>query len=98
MKRCDKIYKFSLIDGTEVPFKPGQTALEALIENDISIGNVCGAMGTCGTCRVFIENGLELLPERNEIENERAHDLNFAKNERQSCQIGAIEQLIIRIP
>ncbi len=98
MKQRSKTLKFYLSDGTEVLFTSGQTILEALLENNIEINSVCGAMGTCGTCRVFIERGQELFPERNELELERAKDLNFVANERQSCQITAIPEITIRIP
>ena len=98
MKRRDNRVNFYLSNGEKVFFEPGQTVLEALIEADIEIGNVCGGMGSCGTCRVFIEKGADSIFERNEIELERAHDLSFADNERQACQIAANSNLVIRTP
>src|SRR5690606_12758709 len=98
MKQRSNRQKFHLSTWQEVYFERGQTVLEALIEADVEINYSCGGMGTCATCRVFIEEGAEKFPERNEVELERAQDLNYAINERQSCQLEAIPDIIIRIP
>lgn len=98
IKQRGKKDHFSLSNGTKITFEPGQTVLDALQANEIDIASVCGGMGSCGTCRAFIEKGLEYLPPRNEIEIEKARDLNFAVNERQTCQIEAVSGLTIRIP
>lgn len=98
MKQRAIMEKFYLEDGTAVPFTPGQTVLEALLDNQHKIDSICGGMGSCGTCHVFVLSGEELLPERNEIENMRAQDLNFVSSERQACQLIAIPNIKIRIP
>ena len=42
--------------------------------------------GTCGTCHVFVEKGLENLSEPEELEQDLRADRNFAENERLACQ------------
>lgn len=77
---------------------PRLSVLEAALENKIPINHSCEGMGTCGTCRVFIEEGLELLESPNEIEQEMIEARSFEKNERLACQNQACAGLKIRIP
>ncbi len=74
------------------------TVLKALLDAKIPIPTSCQGMGTCGTCRIFVDQGLEKLPPRNEIEQEFAAERGFADNERLSCQIQVQEGLILRKP
>ncbi|MBC7370905.1 MAG: (2Fe-2S)-binding protein [Bdellovibrionaceae bacterium] len=75
-----------------------ETLLDAGLRAGIDIPTSCGGSGTCGTCRVFIMNGLELLPPRNEIEIDFAEDRDFAPNERLSCQNYPVAGLVIEVP
>lgn len=81
-----------------VPTSHGKTILDAILDDGLEIDHSCGGMGTCGTCRVFIEKGLEKLAPRNEPESEIAGDRQFAENERLSCQNFAFEGMVIRKP
>lgn len=85
-----------LPDNIFVKASQSETLLENLVKNKVEINHSCEGMGSCGTCRVFIEKSLELLSPRNEIEQEFALERGFADNERLSCQIYPVEQLIIR--
>lgn len=76
----------------------GQTILDALLENDIEIDHTCGGMGTCGTCRIFVQQGLEQFEARNEIEQDIAEDRQFTENERLSCQNLAKAGLVLKKP
>ncbi len=67
--------------------KAGETVQEALLRHKIDIGFSCGGVGTCTTCLVKVVSDLNLLPERNELELERAAERGLALNERLSCQI-----------
>lgn len=87
-----------LPNSVSIEFQCGSTILELAIKNKIEISHACGGMGSCGTCRVIVKQGLESLPERNEIEQTRAEDLSFSKNERLSCQTLAIDGLTVEIP
>ncbi len=83
---------------TEIEGDPNHSLLDILIENDIEISSSCGGMGSCGTCRVLVQEGLNNLAPRNNQEAERANDLGFAEHERLSCQIHPCSGLKIQIP
>lgn len=83
---------------TEIEGDPSQSVLDILVENDIEISSSCGGMGSCGTCRVLVHEGLNNLAPRNNEESERANDLEFADHERLSCQIQPCDGLKIQIP
>jgi 2Fe-2S ferredoxin len=64
----------------------------------VKINQSCGGMGTCGTCRVIVNKGLDRLPTRNELEEELALSRGFLENERLACQIPPIGGLEVEIP
>lgn len=80
------------------PVKQGKSVLEVAIRNGIEIAHSCGAMGSCTTCRVFVEHCDEALPGRNELESETAEARGFADNERLACQLPPLKGLVVRIP
>ena len=71
----------------KIEAKEGETLQKALLRHKVDIGSSCGGVGTCTTCLVKVASDLSLLPNRNELELERASERNFADNERLSCQI-----------
>jgi ferredoxin, 2Fe-2S len=88
-------------------FQPGSRAcsftgrpsiLEVALANNIDLGHSCGGMGSCTTCRVFVEKGVENLGTRNEVEAEHAQMRGYKQNERLSCQTEAFDGLVVRIP
>lgn len=81
-----------------VPASQNQTILEALLDADVDIDHSCGGMGSCGTCRVFVEKGLELFEPRGELEQEIANDRRFSDDERLCCQNLAKNGLRLRKP
>lgn len=87
-----------LNEDLDLPFTEESSLLELLLKNDIDIDHSCGGMGSCGTCRIIVQSDLETLPERNEIEQERANDLSFEKKERLACQLCPQNNLKIKIP
>lgn len=82
----------------EVEFNEGDSILESCVHAGLPLNHSCDGNGTCGTCRVIIEVGLENLNPRNEIELEMAMDRGFAPNERLACQSLACSGLQIQIP
>jgi 2Fe-2S ferredoxin len=68
-----------------IPFQPGETLLEALISEGITIDHSCEGMGSCGTCRIYL-NSPESV-ERNQIEREMAEEKSFEPKERLACQL-----------
>ncbi len=87
-----------LSNSRPILFKGRVNVLEILNVNKISIGQSCGGNGTCTTCRISILKGLEHLPPRTELENERSAERNFLENERLACQVEISESIEIDIP
>lgn len=84
--------------GKTVAIQEGDSVLETALKNKIPLPHSCGGMGSCTTCRVFVENSVENLGDRSEVEKEILQGRGFAENERLSCQIPALPDLIVRIP
>lgn len=79
-------------------FSHEESILEVALKNNIEINYSCGGMGSCTTCRVIIDQGLELLPPRNELELAIAQERGFSDKERLSCQTPPMDGLVCRIP
>lgn len=75
-----------------------ETLLEAGLREKIDIPHSCGGFGTCGTCRVWVRQGLEFLPPRNEVEQEMATERGFEDHERLCCQNHPCPGLVLEIP
>lgn len=82
--------RFVFEDGSapkEVEIEPGYSVLEAALLNDIKLNHNCGGVCACSTCHVYVEKGMEHLPETTEKEEDfidRARDPRL--NSRLSCQ------------
>lgn len=99
MKQREETRFFVLLpEQKQIAFQQGMTVLEALIEAEVEIDHVCGGMGSCGTCHIFVHKGADKLGPRTEQEQDRAADLNFADNERLACQIEATINISIKLP
>ncbi|MCX7977786.1 MAG: (2Fe-2S)-binding protein [Bdellovibrionaceae bacterium] len=81
-----------------VEIQRGETILDAAVRRGIPLSHSCGGFGTCGTCRVLVVEGLELLGERSELESEMAADRGFVPNERLACQVSPGSDLVVRVP
>lgn len=75
-----------------------ESILEAALGAGLPIPHSCGGHGTCGTCRVWVREGLESLPPRNEVEQEMAEERGFQVSERLCCQNQACPGLVLEIP
>jgi len=82
-------------DDKKVTTEPGGKLLTALADQQIYLSSACGGGGTCGQCRVVIdEGGGAILPtERSLINNTEAK-----KGVRLSCQVPVKHDLKIRVP
>ncbi len=66
---------------------PGQSILEAALENNIELHHNCGMVCACSTCHLYVEKGEDLLPELTDREEDfidRA--VNPRINSRLGCQ------------
>lgn len=75
-----------------------QSVLDVALRVKVPLNHTCGGNGTCGTCRVFVTQGLEKLGPRNEIEAEMAEDRAFQESERLACQIEPVDGLVVEVP
>ena len=73
-------------DGTELEATSGLTILEISRLNNIPHASLCGGRGRCGTCRVRIIEGLDVLPEASEIEQATLRENNVGPDVRLACQ------------
>jgi 2Fe-2S ferredoxin len=87
-----------LPDNKLVEASQEETILEAALRAGVDISHSCGGNGTCGTCRVWVREGLELFAPRNEVEQEMAEERAFKPEERLCCQNQACSGLVLEIP
>lgn len=89
-----------IIDDLEVNVKanPGETLLDVAIRLKLPLQHSCGGMGTCGTCRVLVREGLNHLPPPGEVENEIIQDRGFVNSERLACQNEPQDGLVVEVP
>ncbi len=75
-----------------------ESVLEAALRAGVELSHSCGGNGTCGTCRVWVREGLASLPARNEVEQEMAEERGFQPQERLCCQNPPVPGLVLEIP
>ena len=82
-------------DDKKIATEPGGKLLTALADQEIYISSACGGGGTCGQCRVVVnEGGGSILPtERSLINNVEAR-----AGVRLSCQVPVKHDLKIHVP
>lgn len=78
--------------------RKSSSLLDLAISHDVPVHHSCGGMGSCGTCRVVILAGAELLPPRTELEAEMAKERNFSPQERLACQLPVLDGLLVGVP
>lgn len=64
-----------LFEDKNIPIKTivaenGKSLLEIALENDIHLNHNCGGVCACSTCHVYVEKGMELLPELSDREED----------------------------
>jgi ferredoxin, 2Fe-2S len=77
----------------------GDSVLDVALDNDIDLQHNCGAVCACSTCHVYVDEGMESLPEITEKEEDfidRA--INPTLNSRLACQCNITADLIVTIP
>lgn len=79
----------------------GEHLLEVAVENGINIEHACGGVCACSTCHVYIDEGMSLLSQAEEEEEDRVEEApGLQINSRLSCQciIRAEGEITVRIP
>jgi uncharacterized 2Fe-2S/4Fe-4S cluster protein (DUF4445 family) len=80
-------------DNVDVVVEQGANLLEALTRSRVRLVAACGGGGTCGTCKVLIEEG--------EVETKRTAKVSeeeFQRGIRQACLSRVLTDLVVRIP
>ena len=76
----------------------GRTLMEVLEVSDLSdtwIGGACGGACNCSTCRVIVESGLALLPEREDDELDMLDTAAMAAQRTQQLDDAGVEQYLM---
>ena len=81
-----------------VEIRDYESVLEVALSGGIPLEHSCGGMGTCTTCRVFVESDLGLASDRTEAEREMAESRGFRPDERLGCQLIPHSGLVVRLP
>lgn len=83
-------------DGVCLQSQADETLLDASLKGGINHAHACGGHAFCSTCRVYIEEGLENLNERNEKEQDLADQLGLTPQVRLACQTTATGKVKMR--
>jgi len=77
----------------------GDSILEVALENEIDLHHNCGGVCACSTCHVYIESGMEFLPEITDKEEDFVdRAINPRIESRLACQCLIQGNIIVRIP
>jgi len=59
-----------VFDAMTIEVKPGTTILDAAEECHARVGHACGGNLACSTCHVWVQEGIDSLPEVTDKEND----------------------------
>jgi len=80
-------------DNVDIVAEQGENLLQAAITAGVHIYASCGGAGTCGTCKVLIEEG-----QVESKKTEKVSDEEYEQGVRQACQSRIITDLTVYIP
>ncbi|MBO9449063.1 adenylate/guanylate cyclase domain-containing protein [Tropicibacter sp. R16_0] len=79
--------RISYVHGPRITSEKGMTLLEMSQANGVPHTALCGGKGRCTTCRVVVEEGIDLLEPPSEAEARSLRAVKAAPNTRLACQI-----------
>lgn len=83
----------------EVEAKEGDTILDVAHDNNIDLNHNCGGVCACSTCHVYIEEGMDSLPEISDKEEDFIDRAENPKlNSRLACQCDIEGDIVVTIP
>ena len=90
-------------DEKEVELKAaiGESVLELALDHGINIEHACGGVCACSTCHVYIEKGMDLLPEASEDEEDRVDEapgVNLKSRLACQCVVEKEGQIVVKVP
>jgi len=77
----------------DITVEEGTNLLEAAIQAGVRLIASCGGAGTCGTCKVLIEQG-----EVESTKTEKLSEEEYKRGLRQACQSRILTDLVVHIP
>lgn len=86
----------SLPDGVEFDVGEGETLLTAALRAELPLAHACGGRAKCSTCRVWVLEGLDACPARNEVEGELAGRIGLGAEVRLACQLKPESDMRVR--
>jgi class 3 adenylate cyclase/nitrite reductase/ring-hydroxylating ferredoxin subunit len=86
----------SLPDGVAFDAQEGDTLLAAALRAHVPLTHACGGRAKCSTCRIWILEGLDSCPPRNEAEGAMAARLGLGDEVRLACQLSPRGDLRLR--
>jgi 2Fe-2S ferredoxin len=101
MNKHKVTFRFETEPGREVSVEvnQGDTILDAAHDHDIQLNHNCGAVCACSTCQVYIDKGMDTLPEISDKEEDfidRA--INPRINSRLGCQCVINSDIEVTVP
>lgn len=97
---CDDPQPLTGSDQSEyiVDGKAGHNLMEIAIGAGINIEHACGGVCACSTCHVYVEEGMDLVSEPTEAEDDRVEEApGLQRNSRLSCQCEIVRPGAIRV-
>jgi ferredoxin len=79
----------------------GHNVLEFALGAGINIEHACGGVCACSTCHVYIEEGMDLLADSTEAEEDRVEEApDIRRNSRLACQCEILKpgKVVVRVP
>ncbi len=86
----------ALPDRVDFDVAADETLLEAALRSGVPFAHACGGRAKCSTCRVWVLDGLEACPARNQEEALIADRLRLADEVRLACQLRPAGELRVR--
>ena len=83
-------------DNTVLNLKEGEDVLKASLRSGIKHACACGGMAYCSTCRVYVEEGMEHIPQRNGKEEVLATRIGLTPEVRLACQLKPTGDIKVR--
>lgn len=85
-----------LPDQKSIDIRPAESILHASLRAGLLHAHACGGNAQCSTCRVWVLQGLEHCPPRNDKETRLADRLHFDPRLRLSCQTVVQGDVLLR--
>jgi len=86
--------------GTKAPLKIGRTLLELASDAGLAVESICGGVGVCAKCKVYIRSGLAIITPVTTRERDALDPTELASGMRLACQasVCGLGHVIVEVP